>query len=360
MISKYLIELIENNNRIIIPDLGAFMVQDTPTGKQISFNDFLKFNDGLLINQIIKTDKISKDEASSKVKSFISEVEKSFAKNEHYELKGIGALSKDSHGNIKFNKKAEGSVKKVEESKKEAEPKKPIVEKTEQKATVESKVSVGSKVEPKKEEVKPIINKQQKETVNSNANNNTKKSMPTQQKSRVSQKTNVTQESSNNTIINIIIVIMILGFFIWLAIHFDLMSKFNKEKKEIKATVEVVEPQIENLESEEEVVEDNKIDENIIAVEEPVVDETPAEQEVSVVDDNRTVFYLVAGSFKIKSNADGFNQKLINEGYENSQIIARNNGFSCVSFKSFYTWKEAVAEWRQMKVDHPEVWILKQ
>ena len=39
MISKYIKELIENNNRIIIPDFGAFMIQNTPDGKQISFND---------------------------------------------------------------------------------------------------------------------------------------------------------------------------------------------------------------------------------------------------------------------------------------------------------------------------------
>jgi nucleoid DNA-binding protein len=84
MLSNYLKALIESNNRIIIPDFGAFMIQDSPEGKQISFNDFLKFNDGLLVNQIIKTDKVSKIQATDQIKEFITEVEKSFAQNKPY------------------------------------------------------------------------------------------------------------------------------------------------------------------------------------------------------------------------------------------------------------------------------------
>ena len=49
MISKYIKELIPGNSRIIIPDFGAFMIQDTPNGKVISFNDFLKVNDSVVV-----------------------------------------------------------------------------------------------------------------------------------------------------------------------------------------------------------------------------------------------------------------------------------------------------------------------
>ena len=60
MIKNYLKGLIESNSRVIVPDFGAFMVQTSAKGKQISFNDFLKFNDGLLANEIIRAEKITK------------------------------------------------------------------------------------------------------------------------------------------------------------------------------------------------------------------------------------------------------------------------------------------------------------
>ena len=58
MINEYIKELISNNSRVIIPDFGAFMIQNSDNGKIISFNDFLKFNDGVLVNKIIVNEHI--------------------------------------------------------------------------------------------------------------------------------------------------------------------------------------------------------------------------------------------------------------------------------------------------------------
>lgn len=50
---EILIELLKNNTKVIIPDFGAFIVkQRNPF--QVVFNEFLRFNDGLLIDSISK------------------------------------------------------------------------------------------------------------------------------------------------------------------------------------------------------------------------------------------------------------------------------------------------------------------
>ena len=48
---KYITELLDNNVRVVLPDLGAFIVKQRKPLK-IIFNEFLKYNDGLLIEYI--------------------------------------------------------------------------------------------------------------------------------------------------------------------------------------------------------------------------------------------------------------------------------------------------------------------
>ncbi len=50
---QYLLELIKNNNRVIVPNFGAFIVS-RDAGTTVLFNNFLSFNDGLLINHVSK------------------------------------------------------------------------------------------------------------------------------------------------------------------------------------------------------------------------------------------------------------------------------------------------------------------
>lgn len=371
MISKYLKVLIESNNRIIIPDFGAFMIQDSPEGKQISFNDFLKFNDGLLVNQIIKTDKISKDQATGQLKDFIKAVEKSFTQKKPYHLEGVGYLSKDNHGNIKFETKIEGA--KTEEKtaptdvkptiELATEPKKTEAKKEVKKVTKEEPEAKTVAKEVKKEEVKvkaePIANKVtastetkakatpepkpevKKETPKPLSTKPT--TTPTQKKPTSSKTSTIkTSDNSNTTTIIIVIaavlVLLIGGFFLLKA-----MGVIGGEKEPVQEqVVQVPEPVVDTI------PQDTLVEDTII--EEPTVIEEPAVEEPK--------YYLIGGSFKVVSNAERFNQKLINEGY-NSDIVVRDNGFNCVSYSSYLTWEEVLAGWRDMKSQNPQIWILK-
>lgn len=74
-------------------------------------------------------------------------------------------------------------------------------------------------------------------------------------------------------------------------------------------------------------------------------------------------YFLIAGSFANRQNADVFVTKLINEGY-NAQVIERpggpNGDFYKVAYKSFYDKQEAYAELRTARSDQgrDDVWLL--
>lgn len=76
-----------------------------------------------------------------------------------------------------------------------------------------------------------------------------------------------------------------------------------------------------------EVVEVPKPKEEPVIVEEPVVPEKQAN------------YHLVGGCFRIRSNAERFNAKLLNEGYD-SQILPFYN-LSMVTYNSYETRAEA-------------------
>ena len=102
MINEYIKELISNNSRVIIPDFGAFMIQNSDNGKIISFNDFLKFNDGVLVNKIIVNEHIDATQSKEQIKKYVKEIEAVLKNGDKFLIDGVGYLSKGSNGDIVF------------------------------------------------------------------------------------------------------------------------------------------------------------------------------------------------------------------------------------------------------------------
>ncbi len=347
MISSYLKDLLENNNRIIIPDFGAFMIQDSPEGKQISFNDFLKFNDGLLVNQIIKTEKISKNQASDIIKEFIKEVEKSFAKNSPFEVKGIGFLIKDNQGNIKFEGKITSTQEKkvlptdekptiVLDEKPISEPKKAepaIIKEVKEEKTTEIKSTEKPKAAVEKTE--PPI-----KTVAQPASSSYTASKPNSTKSNLTPK-----KMKNNTtkiILISILAVLIIGGITGAFFIFDLGEKIFHKKT---AATEIA------------IVDSTANSDTLALVETPVVEEPMIVEEPTVKNDpNTKKYYIVAGSFKKASNAERYNKKLTADGYS-SEIVMRSNGFHIVTYKMVYNRNDAKEEWKKLREINPETWI---
>ncbi|HOG19518.1 MAG TPA: hypothetical protein PKW37_03645, partial [Salinivirgaceae bacterium] len=149
MIANYISELLETNNRVIVPDFGAFMVKLEAGKRKVTFNDFLKYNDGLLINHVASKEKISKDDAFKKVREFAKELIAALKTNQKFPVASMGFLVKDERGGIQFiygdESKAETPVK--EEAKTPEEPQK----------VQDEPVKLADKTEDKTQQKPPVV-----------------------------------------------------------------------------------------------------------------------------------------------------------------------------------------------------------
>ncbi len=96
-----IIALLNNNLRVIIPDFGAFIIRQKQP-RIIVFNEFLRYNDGILIDFIVKTEGIDRDIAEQRVIDFAEDGSKLLASGRELVIEGLGSLRKDSSGKINF------------------------------------------------------------------------------------------------------------------------------------------------------------------------------------------------------------------------------------------------------------------
>ena len=82
---KYITELLKTTNRIIIPELGAFITKKDEPGI-IVFNEFLKFNDGVFVGYVAEKENIEKEEALGKTENFVKEIHLELEKGESHAI----------------------------------------------------------------------------------------------------------------------------------------------------------------------------------------------------------------------------------------------------------------------------------
>lgn len=148
---EHIITLLNNNLRVIIPDFGAFIVRQKEP-RVIVFNEFLRYNDGLLIEYLAKSEQIDKEIAEQRVADFAEEASKALESGKDFQIKGLGLLTRDPSGKINFT---EESVK-TKREKPVSEKQKPG--KTDESATKEerTKTPVGNAIKKKSDE-KPSV-----------------------------------------------------------------------------------------------------------------------------------------------------------------------------------------------------------
>lgn len=406
MIKTYLFELLKVNSRVIIPDFGAFLVKEKPDGKmEVSFNDFLKFNDGLLANKIIKTENITKIEATKKIKEFIKEVEDRIKTGERFVIEKVGEIHKDDFGRIKFDPYKEGEdqkaeqvaekrVEKIEEKKEEEKEKdnakEEVKDKSKDEVNVEKKKIVSA--EKKKEtsdETKPEGKKETVPADSSPAGQTEKEDFklseqiaakvvkePVKKKAMPAGRQEVVadiiddsemitakpkQAKSSATLIWVSgIVVIIAAIITWGVIDYDrIKGWFSSNEKA------VVETPVEEVIHEETVVEETPVLEEEHASQEVVVEEeteTVAEEEVEepisepVYDGPK--YYVIAGSFKVENNAINYHKRLVNDGY-NSENLGFIKGFYMVSFDGFNSLQDAIKMLKMVKADQADAWVMK-
>ncbi len=108
---KYILDLIKDHNRVIVPNFGAFIVS-REKGQTILFNSFLSFNDGLLINHICKANSIETPEATIMVEEYVAKIKGALDTKGIFEMDELGTFTKDQNGILRFiQKEPEGMPK---------------------------------------------------------------------------------------------------------------------------------------------------------------------------------------------------------------------------------------------------------
>ncbi|MBI5218448.1 MAG: SPOR domain-containing protein [Bacteroidia bacterium] len=158
MINQYIRELLSDNNRIIIPDFGAFIARVSSNlkdagsleNKTIVFNDILKFNDGLLLNYIIKVENVDITVALQKVTEYTENIKAEFNKGNTYFIEGIGRLQKDMRGNVILVQAPENPA---EDNQKEI----PVVEKQDMAASIPGPPDIAPIIQEEKKNPEPEV-----------------------------------------------------------------------------------------------------------------------------------------------------------------------------------------------------------
>ncbi len=114
VLEHYISELLYRYNCVMVPEFGAFLTQMKsavliegsntfyPPTKQISFNEQVSSNDGLLISYIANTEKLSYEEALVKVTQIATNWKIALQKGSRLELANIGELWLNSNHKLQF------------------------------------------------------------------------------------------------------------------------------------------------------------------------------------------------------------------------------------------------------------------
>ncbi len=100
-----LVALVSRYGRLILPDLGAFLVSDFESGysvANVTFSPFLRYNDGKF-EQYLESDYAqTKAQARQSVQLFVSEIRQTLEQNGHCTIPDLGELRRDTQGQISF------------------------------------------------------------------------------------------------------------------------------------------------------------------------------------------------------------------------------------------------------------------
>lgn len=408
---EILIELLKNNTKVIIPDFGAFIVkQRNPF--QVVFNEFLRFNDGMLIDSISKKENISKEEAKEKINKWIELVKSSIEKNNSYEIKSLGKLIKTETGKIHLelfsiskedkdideNKDIELTFSKDNLTTEKHLPsfnttndKTSISKDEELKVASEKSIKTEIPLEKNKEKIKekgqvlPPIEKtiKYREPI---LDTKRSTSIVTEDSSKISEtKLNNMRSQKNKSKTGKLIkwFAFIIVFSLILSIAFiyseNLVNYYNKYFPIIKNKIsslfkyEKTKQITDNYKTESDVIktqdsnffggEDNikTVEENIATKnEENIVKETTKINNLTQKQEQKILknkYYIVAGCFRDESNADACVIMLRNKGYP-AEKFGKIGDLTAVSYASFDNKEEAIEMLRTIRnKESKDAWL---
>lgn len=117
---KYIQQLITDNTRVIIPDFGAFI---RPQGEgEVMFNQFLSFDDGMLVEAVKSAENISDDEAKSRIAAYVETVKNKLNAGESISIEGVGVFRMDDNHIVMDNSERKSPIIDIQTTKAEEAP----------------------------------------------------------------------------------------------------------------------------------------------------------------------------------------------------------------------------------------------
>jgi len=415
---KYINQILEKNNRVIVPDFGAFIVKQRKP-LTIVFNEFLQYNDGMLVDTISKIEDIDREKAKEQVDAFVKSVSAKLDKGQKYPLEKLGTLIKSSSGKISLEgddvkttaqpKPAAKAVKKEEVKEEKTKVEKGKVEKgkaeeekkakednakmeqekkaKEDNAKMEQEKKVKAELEKKAQDEKAKLEQEkkgqdekvkqeqekkdqaEKERLEREKNAQAKlkaqqaekntSSQPSKAYSYQSTASNAgsSEKKTNkrNILLWVVIIVLINGI---------LVTGYFMYNKDLPAFLNKSETE-EMLIEEPIIEEDNYVTESY----EEAAESTPVEEEVTEENikpeappqkkhiQQGTKYYVVAGAFSNEQNADNLVIDLNQKGY-NSEKFGKIGSLHAVSYDVFSSKSEADQLLRKIQAEmDPQAWI---
>lgn len=341
MINRYIKELLNEHNRVIVPDLGAFLYKGE-SSKIIYFNEFLRFNDGLLLNYIAEQGKIDKIEAAKQIKAYVEDTNKRLQAKKKVAIEGIGHLYLDENDKIQLQTDA------IPEPQTEEPQSKPsaVAEEPKVSEQVEPIVTFEKPASEVNSGIKPLVSFDFPETKTESPKSAFQAPPPTKVKpaTPTSKKKNTPPPTakSNRTILwisSIVVIIIITLLYLF-----------------------VIKPLYQNKEREKNAVITNANLDTIVIAKKDSTQETmqPVAKQnntVPMTNSGHKKYHLVVGCFVQENNADKVVQKLRNEGFS-PEKFAKIEEMYFVSIASFNNKASAEKHLRELKSKgYKDIWI---
>ena len=346
---EYLIELLKQNKTVILPNIGAFSNNTNPQHPYL-FNEFLKFNDGMIAKHISSKEGISMDAAGETINKFTHELKEILAAGKEVVIPGIGTLqTKD--GKTILTHETNSATPPLAEKKLE-----PVVEKKPE-PIIEKKPEpiVEKKIETINETLKPVQSDEPK----------------TKDKPKKKRK-----------LVWIILLVLILGGggtagFLYKDELMKLIGMGTEEKTAEKKSEE------KDKKTDKDNSDENKADENKVT-EEPIRDTTlseiPVTEEIveepkeeikveQVVEENKTMpltaenstpgnYYIIVGCFQESQNAENMIAKISSAGMTPTNV-GTFNGLAHIAAGSASDLQGAIQQTTTIRSTFSKAWILK-
>lgn len=309
-IDTYISDLLFLHDCVIIPQLGGFVGNNTsavlnqttgvlsPPSKEILFNPNLQTNDGLLINHIAISERITNEKAKRMVEEYVLTIKEKLQNIRTYRIEKVGLLSIGIDGNILF----------LQDS-----------------FTNYNLSSFGLKAQQTKKI--DVINK----------------------KIEVITAPISTKKGRNKVWRAAAILLPIIGLSLFsitqekkienVYSQIASLNIFSETKQELNLTkVEDITIEVTPIETTEKAIKEEK----------------QVEQEI-IVEKN---FHLIAGAFGKKSNAEKLVKKLQSQNYNSTIVGKTKGGLIRVAFDSYETKEQASSALDILKSENKSAWIL--